>query len=287
MDFEHLIELSGSRTKWVRRVALGVVALIVLVIVLRSYRETYAYDFSIYYHGAGAAWRNGDPYATTGWVGSPFVAMLLAPITRIMPLHTAAWWVTLANMLVIVGGAVAIWVWTRDRTREWFAWLLVLGWVGFAPVASATWWKQLELVPLGLAALGFLQVRTRRPWIGGVLIGLSVAIKPMVLLVPLALLLWRSTRKAGTIAVGSVIAFTAAGEAFLAWRAHDVALLSPFTTYDRWLGTISKPSNPLVCHPGNISPGATLCRLAGPGDWGMQRIVILAGVAVIAACATR
>ena len=97
--------------------------------------------------------------------------------------------VTFLNALAIVGGGVAYWTWTRDRTREWFAWLLLLGWVGFAPVASATWWKQLELIALGLAALGFLQVRTRRMWVGGLIIGFSVAVKPIVLLVPFALLL--------------------------------------------------------------------------------------------------
>src|SRR5206468_5077833 len=99
------------------------------------------------------------------------------------------------------------------------------------------------------------------------LIGLSVALKPLALLLPVALLLRRETRKAGAIAAAVAVALTVAGQWFLAWRAHDVSLLNPAHAYFDFARKTATPSRSLACHPGNIAPQGTSCRLLGTGAW--------------------
>ena len=77
-------------------------------------------------------------------------------------------------------------------SRGWWA-IAALALVSFGPLMSTVWSKQFNVISLVLALAGFELVRRGRGGYGGAVIGLSVAFKPMVILLPFVLLAARGT----------------------------------------------------------------------------------------------
>lgn len=219
---------------------------------------SYTADFGLAYRAGVEAWNSGHPQRLLTWTGTPFYAVLMAAISRIGRVDVAAR--VFSGINVIVWGALLTSIWTRmiDRVPSTFWWVTYSAAVLFAPAISTIFWLQPNLIVFGLALGGFVLVGRRDP-LGGFLIGLSIALKPIVILLPLALLLRRQTREAGIWAIATTAVLSIAGLGFLAWRAGDPSVLNPIAYL---AGFLSKGRGPIAaCVPENYSPVALLCRL--------------------------
>jgi hypothetical protein len=244
------------------------------------------FDFLGYYRGGERAFATGNPYTLVTWTATPSLALSLGLVSQILTLGQAEWTLTVLNIGIVIGAAVLLEEMLRRRLSgpgaRAFLWTIVLLWSVYAPMASSIWWKQFNLLALGLATLGFLALRSERTRSGALLIGLSVALKPLVILLPIALLFWKETRKAAWAAIAVVVGLTAAGPAFLAWRARAFADLNPLRVIDNFSGKTSSLNSPFGCRdPRNISPQAELCRRVGSQYFAEQRAVVLLGVLVL------
>ena len=132
--------------------------------------------------------------------------------------------------------------------------------------------------PLG----GFDLLRRDHTHGGAGAIGLSIALKPLALVLPLVLLARRETRRAGAIAVGYAIAVTILAQGFLARRADSIGLLDPFKILTDF-SSASAPgsSRAFTCTSESFSPVSLLCQLVGSGHWALQNIAVWALVALI------
>jgi len=132
---------------------------------------------------------------------------------------------------VVVWGALLNVIWTRmiDRVPSTFWWVTYGAAVLFAPAISTIFWLQPNLIVFGLALGGF-----RAAWTAasgrGAAHRLSVAIKPIVVLLRSRFSSGRQTRVAGVWAIGTAAVLSFAGLGFLAWRAGDPLLLNRSTT---------------------------------------------------------
>lgn len=217
----------------------------------------YVADFGLAYTGGLEAWSSGHPMRVVTWMGTPFYAMVMALVTRVGPD-----WVTARIFMAL---NLSLWlvllamVWPRLRQHVpmpwWWATLIAAGL--FAPALSTIFWLQINLFVFCLALAGFFLIG-RNDRLAGVLIGLSIAIKPVAILLPLALLLRRRSRPAGAWTLATAAAVTVAGFVFLAWRAQDPSVLNPFA----YLADFMTKSrlNIAACIVENYSPVAALCR---------------------------
>jgi len=271
--------LRRGPTVW-EQLAAVLVAFVVLLVGVHALTNGLAYDFGIYYHGGATAWDTGRPGLADGWVGTPFAAAVLASMTRILRLADAARLVTAVNLAIVATAAVALWRMLRSHLRAGLALAVTAGsTLLFAPVVSTIWWRQLNLVALGLAVLGFLQVRRGRPGSGAALIGSSLALKPLFVVLPVALVLRRETRRAGVHALAWTAGLLTLGQVFLAARASDARLLEPWRAYRDFTTPAFDAAGSHACHPANVSLQATMCRVVGDHLWSAQRLLAL-GIAV-------
>jgi hypothetical protein len=127
----------------------------------------------------------------------------------------------------------------------------------FAPAITTIFWMQPNLILLALA-LGGVALADRRARTAGLLIGLALALKPIAILLPLALLVRRESRRTALWAIGVAAVLSASGLGFLAWRGGDLSIANPIG-YAAQFGT--KGGGPIVaCVAQNYSPMALLCR---------------------------
>jgi len=246
----------APRSRWsLRRIAPVLPALLLAVIAV-GFR--YTADFGLAYQGGIEAWTSGHPQRLLTWTATPFFALVMALTSRAAPLEVSVR-IFMAVDLVVWAALLSV-VWTRlsDKVRAGWWWATLAAAAVFAPAVSTIFWLQPNLIVFALALGGFALVG-RRNRSAGFLIGLSIALKPIVVLLPLALLLRRQTRAAGAWSVVAAALLTVAGLGFLAWRAADVAVLNPF---DYLAGFLSKGRGPIAaCVVENYSPVAVLCRL--------------------------
>jgi len=218
----------------------------------------YTADFGLAYQGGIEAWNSGHPQRLLTWTATPFFAVLMAAITRLASVDVAARTFMAIDLIVWAALLALVWSSLRDRVSPRFWWSTLVAAAIFAPAISTIFWLQPNLIVFGLALGGFALVGRRNP-AAGLLIGLSVAVKPIVILLPLALLLRRETRAAGIWAIATTATLSFAGLGFLAWRAGDLTVLNPFAYL---AGFLSKGRGPIAaCVPENYSPVALLCRL--------------------------
>ena len=218
----------------------------------------YTADFGLAYQGGVEAWNSGHPQRLVTWTATPFLAVVMASITRVSSVGVAAPAFMAIDLIVWGALLAAVWSRMRDRVPPRFWWSTLVAAAIFAPAISTIFWLQPNLIVFGLALAGFVLVGRRDP-LGGFLIGLSIALKPIVILLPLALLLRRQTREAGIWAIATTTLLSFGGLVFLAWRAGDPSVLNPF---DYLAGFLSKGRGPIAaCVPENYSPVALLCRL--------------------------
>jgi chromate transport protein ChrA len=218
----------------------------------------YTADFGLAYGGGLEAWSSGHPQRLLTWTATPLLAVVMAGVTRIASVEVASRAFMAVDLVVWGVLLYAVWSRLRDRVSARFWWSTLVAAAVFAPAISTIFWLQPNLIVFGLALGGFVLVGRRDP-AAGLLIGLSVALKPIVVLLLLALLLRRQTRAAGIWAIATTALLSFAGLGFLAWRASDPSVLNPF---DYLAGFLSKGRGPIAaCVPENYSPVALLCRL--------------------------
>lgn len=250
-------------------------ALPALALALIAISLHYTADFGLAYRGGVEAWATGYPQRVVTFSQTPFVALVFALVSRVTSEFVGA--------RVYMALDIALWmvllfvVWSRLRPHvpaAWW-WATLAAAAFFAPAVSTIFWLQFNLVVFALALGGFVLTGRHNRW-AGILIGLSLAIKPVVILLPLALLLRKRSRTAGAISVAAAAVLTMLAFAFLAWRAHDVAALNPIT-YLR--GFVNKGEGSLVgCVVENYAPAAMLCRL---GVQAYTQVTVLVAVGVV------
>lgn len=246
-----------------------------LVVMLVAIPIHYFADFGLAYQGGLEAWSSGHPMHLLTWMGMPFYAVLMALVTRTGPeFATARVFMAINLSLWLVLLAM---VWPRLRAnaspRWWWTTLIAAGL--FAPVVSTIFWLQINLLVFCLALAGSFLIG-RHDRLAGVLIGISLAIKPIVILLPLALLLRRRSRKAGAWSLATAAAATVAGFVFFAWRAQDASVINPWAYLADFMSK-SRFSN-AACIVENYSPVATLCRFGLPPATATSAII---GVMVV------
>jgi hypothetical protein len=141
------------------------------------------------------------------------------------------------------------------------------------------------VIALVLALAGFELLRRRRPQSGAAAIGLSVAVKPLAILLPLVMLARRDTRRAGALALAWIVGLNVAAQALMAARANDLATLDPLIGVRNFLDK-TKPGGAhfyFLCAPVNFSPESLLCHVVGVQHWTLQRIVVLCFVFLLGA----
>lgn len=238
------------------------------------------YDVGLAYQGGQVAWQTGHPESLATWISTPFLAMVMAFVSQVVTVKAAATLATVINCTLFLAAATVTWTALRGRVAVWFWWITLLAFVGFAPIASSIFWVQFNIIALALAAAGYFLVG-RRPWAAGLLVALSIGIKPLVILLPLALLWRRDTRRSGVWSLAWGAGLLVASQVFLAARAHDWHVLSPLTQLTSFSYRSLPTTYEWACDPENFSPLSLWCRLSGSDFWSVKRLLITAAVLAV------
>jgi Glycosyltransferase family 87 len=197
-----------------------------------------------------------------------------------MSVHVAADLNSTLNLVVVVGVVVVVLRRLRPVLSPGWWRFTAFAMLTFGPMMTVVWWNQFDNMVLAAAIAGFDLLRRGRPRAGAAAIGISVAFKPLAILLPLVLLARRETRRAGAIAIGWVIGLNVLGQVFMAWRAHALGPLDPIKVLHDFANA-SAPSAGRACNPENFAPSSTLCQLAGEHDLLVQHLVVWAGCALL------
>jgi Glycosyltransferase family 87 len=221
----------------------------------------YSADFGLAYHGGLEAWASGHPERLATWFSTPFLALVMALITRVVPEQSGAYLWLGVNLAIWGGLLLVTWTRLRDSLPRPLWWVTLVAASVFSPGISSIFWLQFNLLVFVLAVGGFMLIG-RHDRLAGLLIGVSLATKPILLLLPVALLIRRDTRRAGVFAMVGAALLTATGFAFLAWRASDLGALNPGPYLSAFA---AKGNGPLAaCIVQNYSPVALWCRFGLP-----------------------
>jgi hypothetical protein len=272
--------VATARPSWLQAIGYAGLVAIVAWWAWRAFHDPQTYDTGLAYGAGQVAWATGHPEHLASWISTPFLGAVMAVLSRVLSERGVGDLVTLLSV-ALWGGATAV---VLHRTRRllspaWW-WIAAFGLVSFAPLMSSVWFKQFNVIVLILAAIGFELVRRERVSWGAAAIGLSISIKPLVILLPVVMLARRGTRRAGALAVAWVVGLNLAAQAFMAERAHNLGALDPLISVRNFVDK-TKPSL-ATCLPLNFSPNALLCRVAtGAEDWTIQRVVVLVAVLLL------
>ena len=269
--------IEGGRFRWWELVPAVLVVAICVIGIVQALRFTDIDDLGLAYTGGQEAWASGHPERVSTWISTPFLGMAMALVSRVLSVTTATFLLTIVNLAIVLAGIGLTWRRLRARLAPLLWWSTLLAALVFAPIASTLWWKQFNIVALGLAAAGFMWSRQGRSIGPAALIALSIAIKPIVILLPLALLIRSESRKTGWWAIGWIVGLMALAQAFLAWRARNLRDLSPIPALQTFL---ERPIQ-WACHPENYSPYSLVCRASGGQYFSWQRLVTTAGVLLL------
>ena len=218
----------------------------------------YTLDFGLAYDGGVEAWATGHPERLLTWTATPFYALVMALVTRVTSVEVGAWVFAAVNVVVWGGLLFAVWSRLHSHVPSRWWWSTLIAATVFSPAISTIFWMQPNLLVLALA-LGGVALVGRHNRSAGLLIGLSLALKPLLVLLPLALLFRRESRAAGWWSIATAAALSVIGFGFLAWRADTISVALPITYVQSFL---AKGRGPIVaCVPENYSPMALLCRL--------------------------
>lgn len=223
----------------------------------------YPMDFGLAYQAGQEAWSSGHPERLLTWTATPFFALVMAAVTRAAPLDVATAIMMAVNLAVWGGLLLSVWNRLVDRVPSALWWGTLVAAAVFAPAITTIFWMQPNLIVLALA-LGGVALADRRVRTAGLLIGLALALKPIVVLLPLALLVRRESRRAALWAIGVAAVLSVVGLGFLAWRAGDLSVANPIAYLSHFQ---TKGGGPIVaCVPENYSPIALLCRFGVPSS---------------------
>jgi hypothetical protein len=262
--------------------ALAAMAGIVAWWTWRAMHDPRGWDLQPAYNGGRIAWASGHPERLPLWSGTPLLAAGMAVVSQLMSLTTAGHVITALNVILVLS-AVIIVIWRlRSQLPPGWLWLLAFALLSFGPTMSTVWWKQFNIIAIALAVGGFELLRRGRANSAAGLIGLSIAIKPLAILLPFVLLARRETRRVGALLIGWIAALTVAAQVFLATRAHGIGVLSPWWALQNFVNKV-QPGNGWACKTLNFAPGSLLCRIAGHQDWLLQHVVVWVIVALLGA----
>lgn len=267
------VDRSDAR-RWLA--ACGYVALgyLVLLWAWQAFSDGLNYDTGLAYIGGQAAWATGHPEHLFSWTGTPFLAAVMAALTRVASADAVSAGVTGLNVVLVVA-AVAL-VLRRLRvvlTPVWW-WITAAGLLTFVPMMSSVWWKQFNIISLVLALTGFELLGRGREHGAGAAIGISVAFKPLAILLPFVLLARRQTRRAGALAIAYAIGLNLGAQELMAAHAHDTSALNPVIGLQNFSDK-SQPSMGYPCSsPENFAPQSLLCRLVGSNHITAQRLMV-------------
>jgi len=271
------VDLSSATPATVRARRLYPLGPLVAVLALIPVAVMFHYpmDFGLAYQAGQQAWANGHPERIATWSGTPFYALAMGVIARAWPLEAAATGMLVANLLVRGGLLLSVWNRLHGRVPTLWWWGTLVAAAVLAPGIATVFWMQPNVILLAIA-LGGVAMIGRHDRAAGLLIGLTLAVKPVLVLLPFALLLRRQTHRAGVWSIAAAALFTTIGLGFLAWRAGDLSVGSPFVYAVRFMTVVGRPGS--VCVIQNYSPTALLCRFGVPSS---TALTILINVAVL------
>jgi Glycosyltransferase family 87 len=262
---------------WLPLVGYGGLVAVVAWWAWRAFHDPMPWDTGLAYTAGQVAWATGHPEHLASWISTPFLGAVMALLSRVLSVRGVADLVTGLNVVLWGGASVVVLKRTRPLLSPLCWWIAAFALLSFAPLMSSVWFKQFNVIALVLAVAGWELVRRGRVSWGAAAIGLSVSVKPLVILLPFVMLARRGTRRAGALAVVWVVGLNMAAQAFMAERAHDFATIDPLIPVRNFLDK-TKP-NLGLCLPLNFSPSSLLCRAAGgTQDWTLQRVIVVVGV---------
>lgn len=230
----------------------------------------YPMDFGLAYHAGQEAWSGGHPERLLTWTGTPFLALVMAAITRAASLEVGTLAMLAANLVVWACLLLSVWSRLNGRVPAGWWWGTLITAAVFAPAITAIFWMQLNLIVLALA-LGGVALTGRSERAGGLLIGLALALKPILILLPFVLLLRRESRRAGAWAIAVAAMLSTIGLGFLAWRAGDLSVANPIAYLDQFM--TKGRGLTYACVPENYSPMGLLCRFGVPSSTALTAVV--------------
>lgn len=274
------------RTSWLTPGDLTAAAVCLLVVAFwtaRALRDSQPSDMGLAYIAGFVTWHTGHPEVLFSWTGTPLLAAVSALESRVLSEAAATTMLTLLNAVLAIGIVAVVCERLHAVVSRRWLWVIALGLVSFAPLMSTVWWKQINLVAFAPALLGFDLVTgsRRRVILGSALIGFSVALKPLLILLPFFLLVRRETRRAGLLALAWLAGLSMASLGLAAWRAHQLSVLNPWTA----LSNFAQKSDPhkfaYAYSPDNFSPIATLLRLGGSEQWRLYQAAAIVLVVLL------
>jgi hypothetical protein len=252
----------------------------------RAIRDPHYYDFGLAYTAGQLAWSMGHAEYFYIWTGTPLYAVVMGIISRVgatVGEAKVSHLLTVVNIGLVVG-AVTI-VLRRLRTvlsPPWW-WITAAALLSFGPIMSTVWFKQVNLISLVLALGGFELVRRRRMHAGGALIGLSVAFKPLVILLPFVLVARRETRRAGAWALGYLVIVTVASQELLAAHSASVSAMNPLLVTHNFAVQASSTA----CMTANFAPASLLCQVTQSNQSHLWSFVACLALALLGAWVVR
>jgi hypothetical protein len=253
------------------------VALAFLLWAVPAIRDTTPDDLRLAYEGGVEAWQTGHPENVETWMSTSLYALAMALVTRMGSLTSAVVALNLLNLLLALATVAVVWWRLRGRVSRVWWWATLALALSFSPLISTLRWKQVNLIVLCLALAGFSWIRRGRNVRGAAAVALSVALKPLAILLPFALFSRRDTRRAALWCFGGIAALTLVGQGFLALRAHDPSVLNPLAT----LGNYAARARPWGAAPDNFSPQAMVRRITYSKE-PFQRTVVTLGIVLAA-----
>jgi hypothetical protein len=204
-------------------------------------------DFIHYWSGAGSVAAGHSPYewlaenrpqSLSDYGYPPLLALLLAPVTRVLDYSTARWaWLGFSALCLVLGWALA---WTTSglhrRWRSVYAWLpffALLPWAAQALTLGQLSPQLLLVVVAAFAALG-----TRRPGTAGALVVIGACLKTFPGLLGGYLLLRRQWR-AGLVALATGLVLLAGMLLVLGWEPLWAYLTGVIPAQRYWFGGLS------------------------------------------------
>jgi hypothetical protein len=272
----------ASRRSWLPVIGYAGLAALVALWTWRALHDPYPWDTGLAYKAGQVAWATGHPEHVVSWISTPFLGAVMAVLSRFLSVRAVADLVTVCSAVMWVGASVVVLRRARGQLSPVWWWISAFALMSFAPMVSSVGFKQFNVIVLVLAAAGFELVRRGRTSWGAAAIGLSVSIKPMVLLLPFVMLVRRGTRRAGALAVAWVVGLNVAAQAFMAERAHDLGTIDPLIAVRNFIDK-TKP-NFFSCLPSDFAPVALVCRLSSGGPLHhstLQRVAATAAVLLI------
>ncbi len=247
----------------------------------RAFHDPITYDTGLAYLGGQVAWASGHPEHLATWISTPFLGFVMAIASQILSVTAAAHVVTAINVVLVVATLILVLGALRPLLSRLWWWAVAIGLSCYGPMMSSVWWKQFNIIAFVPAVAGFELIRRKHPHRGAALIGLSVAIKPLAIVLPFVLLARKETRRAGAWALGWFAGLNVVAQAFMAFRAHSFAALNVIPMLQNFMDK-SKPANLWSCVAENFAPGSLLCRLVGGSNWTVQHFIVWGAVALFA-----